>query len=193
MLHAEGEGAAEDVIRAFLSSQQQSEAFIQRVTSIVDSVGFKDELGAQPGHRGLSTEAAVVQDADRSVVVDGVLRCGVGQQQPCTVSCSAQQAMRDETSTLSTSKPQQPTDRGLDQGWHAVQAQLPTQCPGALFWRACTAWCRQHPASGRCCLHACRLDAIGAIGIARCFTFGGSRHRVLHDPAGALRKETAAE
>ncbi len=42
-------------------------------------------------------------------------------------------------------------------------------------------------------VHARRLDAIGAVGIARCFTFGGAKHRVLYDPDVAPREGLTKE
>jgi HD superfamily phosphodiesterase len=38
-----------------------------------------------------------------------------------------------------------------------------------------------------------RLDAIGAVGIARCFTFAGHFGRVLHDPAVPPRQGLTKE
>lgn len=54
--------------QAFLKQHSISEEDIATIVGIIGSIGFKEELaaaGGPPGRPALTTEAAVVQDADR--------------------------------------------------------------------------------------------------------------------------------
>ncbi|KJE91173.1 metal-dependent phosphohydrolase [Capsaspora owczarzaki ATCC 30864] len=73
-----------------------------------------------------------------------------------------------------------------DQGYAADRAERVAYIVGNLSFRkelGKGAQAHAEPIELQIVQDADRLDAIGAIGVARCLTFGGAKHRTLHDPA----------
>ncbi|SDL72877.1 uncharacterized protein SAMN05216298_4938 [Glycomyces sambucus] len=71
----------------------------------------------------------------------------------------------------------------LDQGADPELAELVAANVAGISFKGAGTRTLPLTLEGKCVQDADRLDALGAIGIARCFTYGGSKGRVIHDPS----------
>jgi uncharacterized protein len=81
----------------------------------------------------------------------------------------------------------------LEQGADAELAKLVAGNVAGISFKGAGTRTMPLTLEGECVQDADRLDAIGAIGIARCFAYGGAKGRPIHDPAVPVAHHSTME
>lgn len=81
----------------------------------------------------------------------------------------------------------------LEQGAAPEMAELVASNVAGISFKGAGTPTKPLTIEGKCVQDADRLDAIGAIGMARCFAYGGTKERPIHDPATGVAHHSTTD